>query len=611
MQADFGSQGGGDQTPEGFFGKVKEAVSLPKLEEFASAIVRLSESATIVNKVFTQGRQRMVELTQAAADAVPNVMRLHGELSDVTQIMSDVAEASRRNVVANVEEIEELFAATKVLGGSAKDLSNSFLNVGYSIQDIGDALQESVNYVQSIGGNAKEVVGDMRANMEQLNRYQFEGGVLGLTKMAAQASMLRFDMNQTFQLAERVLDPDGAIKVASAFQRLGVAAGNLVDPFQLMNLSINDPSGLQDSLADVAKQFSYFDEKTKTFKINPQGVLTLREIADQTGVSAQEMSKMAIASAELDRRLSAVSAAGLKIASEEDKQYLANIAHLTKEGTYEVTLKDGTKKELQRLNQEEFDELIDQQKKGPKTLEEIARSQMNMTETIEADLSAIRNKIVGGVASATPIQRGVEGARNFMDILGGEVSKIGGTEDVRRESERFMKGVGNITQDLLDPKKNKLEVFQKYMSSFGSELEGIEKKLSKAFTTALEKAEGKLDKTNYVERAGAKFLGSIPGIDKTTTGVAAQEAISKEKAAKAQEVVSKTAQQYGAQATSKVEVGGVVKVDINIQGNQTFTEGQKQEIVKTITEEVRKVGFQSAQLKFIEQSKGLNLKKPS
>jgi hypothetical protein len=32
---------------------------------------------------------------------------------------------------------------------------------------------------------------------------------------------------------------------------LGVAAGNLVDPFALMNASINDPGALQDSLAEV------------------------------------------------------------------------------------------------------------------------------------------------------------------------------------------------------------------------------------------------------------------------------------------------------------------------------------------------------------------------
>jgi len=127
--------------------------------------------------------------------------------------------------------------------------------------------------------------------------------------------MLRFDMNQTFQLAEKVLSPEGAIQVASAFQRLGVSVGNLVDPFQLMNQSINDPSGLQDSLAQMTKQFSYFDEETKTFKINPQGVLTINEIANQTQMSAKELREMSLAALELDRRLSAVSAAGLSIAS--------------------------------------------------------------------------------------------------------------------------------------------------------------------------------------------------------------------------------------------------------------------------------------------------------
>ena len=111
------------------------------------------------------------------------------------------------------------------------------MNVGVGIGEMGESLEESINYVRSIGGNARQVMKDVTDNMAQMNRFQFEGGVQGLTKMAAQASLLRFDMKQTFQLAERVMSPEGAIDVASAFQRLGVAAGNLVDPFALMNAS--------------------------------------------------------------------------------------------------------------------------------------------------------------------------------------------------------------------------------------------------------------------------------------------------------------------------------------------------------------------------------------
>ena len=118
-----------------------------------------------------------------------------------------------------------------------------------------------------------------------MNRYQFDGGVAGLAKMAAQASMLRFDMAQTFSFADKMLTPENAINMASAFQRLGVTAGNLVDPFVLMNESINDPTGLQNSLARLGQEFTYFDEETKSFKINPQGVLTLRQMEEEAGLA--------------------------------------------------------------------------------------------------------------------------------------------------------------------------------------------------------------------------------------------------------------------------------------------------------------------------------------
>jgi hypothetical protein len=93
------------------------------------------------------------------------------------------------------------------------------------------------------------------------------------------------------------------------------------------------------------------------------------------------MSKMGLAAAELDQRLSAVNLAGLTFSNEEDKQYLSNIANM-EGGTYKVTLEDGTKKELSDLKQDEFNKLLEQQKTGPKTLEEIASKQLSIDESI-------------------------------------------------------------------------------------------------------------------------------------------------------------------------------------------------------------------------------------
>jgi hypothetical protein len=392
----------------------------------------------LLNKNFGLARSRIIEMNLAFVDSAAGVESLGGNLQDVAVTMSEIAAASNRNVIENENVVEKLYASSKVLGQSTAELVKHFKEVGYETSQIGVNLEDSIGYIQSVGLNATSVMKDVTANMGQMNRFQFEGGVAGLAKMAAQASMLRFDMKQTFELANKVLDPGKAIDVAAAFQRLGVSVGNLADPFALMNQSINDPSGLQNSLADVAKSFTYFDEKTQSFKINPQGVLTLREMETEIGVSAAEMSKMGLAAADLDRRLSQVKTAGLKFANEEDKQYLANIAKMGEKGQYEVTLKDNTKKELQNLNQEEFDELIKQQKDAPKTMEEIQKSQLGFTKSIEADVRAIKDKSVLGLASSQASN--IEGLTSIVKNF------VSNAQKMVPESDEMRKGVDGVVE---------------------------------------------------------------------------------------------------------------------------------------------------------------------
>ena len=415
--------------------------------DFIESQKALSEYSNRVLEAFTQTRARVYEIQTAIADSIPNVRRLGGDIKDVSEIIGQVAIASRRNVIATAEEVEQLYAINKVLGLGAETLSNSFLDVGLGIEKIPETLEKSMTYVQSIGGNAKTVIGDVQKNMEQMNRYQFEGGVQGLTKMAARASMLRFEMKETFALAEKVLDPEGAIEVAGAFQRLGVAAGNLVDPFQLMNMSINDPSGLQDSLADIAKQFTEFDAETKTFKINPQGVLTLREMEKAAGLSAGSLSKMGLAASELDQRLSAVDAAGLKIATEEDKQYLANILKL-KDGKYTVTLESGEAKQLADLQQEDFNRLIEAQKNQPKGLEETAKASLRLDEILGYNVAAIKAVVVGGVLTSDPLLKMNEALREVSTDALEVINKKFETEDVRKEATRILGGETGLTASL-------------------------------------------------------------------------------------------------------------------------------------------------------------------
>jgi hypothetical protein len=560
--------------------------------DFLESYKSLSDESIKVLRAFTQTRERIYEIQTAVVDTLPGIRRLGGDIGDVSGIISKVAIESRRNVIATSEEVEKLFAIEKTLGLGADVLSKNFLDVGLSIEKIPETLEESMNYVQSIGGNAKTVMKDVSDNMSQMNRYQFEGGVQGLTKMAAKASMLRFEMKETFALAEKVLDPEGAIEVAGAFQRLGVAAGNLVDPFQLMNMSINDPSGLQDSLADVAKQFTEFDADTKTFKINPQGVLTLREMERSAGLSAGSLSKMGLAASELDQRLSAVDAAGLTIASEEDKQYLANIAKM-EDKKFKVTLEDGTKKELSELTQPEFDKLIDAQKNQPKTLEDTAKAQLRLDQILSTNVSAIRAAIAGGVLTAEPIQDLDAVLREAFETVVGTINEKITTPGVRDKVTEALGGLSGIKDKLTgiiaggetDPGEILKELTAGAQDKLLSMGMGATEEFKTLALTLKDKLSGLMDK---FERSPNTSATSIPTTSDTTSygniSVLGQTGVNPNF-------------KQGAVPTAPqkpVEVDGDIKVDVKFQNLPTsLTPEQIAEVIKTFNMAVNEQAFKN------------------
>ena len=592
---------GNTNTPKGVGDELKDAFRLPTAAEFADAYLGISEGSAKINKAFGQTRQRIVEIQTAIADTSPGIARLGGNVNDVTNTISELAQASRRNVIANGEDVDKMFAAQKILGGSIKGIADSFLNVGVGISQIPKELEKAITYVQSIGGNTEKVMSDVQDNMEQMNRFQFEGGVQGLTKMAAQASMLRFDMSETFRFADKVLDPEGAINMASAFQRLGVSAGALADPFQLMNQSINDPSGLQTSLANVAKQFTEFDEKTKTFKINPQGVLTLREMEKEAGLSTGSLSKMGLAAAELDKRLSSVNAAGLHFENEDDKQYLQNIASMGKSGKYEVELKDGTKKELQSLNQKEFDDLIEQQKKSPKDLEGIARSQMTATDIIKGDVTAIRTAVTGGVVSQQGLLKGMEGARNVATGLTGNASKeLGSTGAVRDTVGETIGDMRQLFSDLTNDKIKTTDAMRDYVIKLSDQGIKISKSLEEKAIKILNQSRNESGNDDAAQRAANKVYDTLLGgakVDKVNGNRPISTLIEGTNASsKVKDVVSNNNSGFYGGGKQSITHDGNVTFNFNFTGDgaKNLSPTQMEQVTKEITNTLRSTNFLQA-----------------
>jgi len=416
---------------------------LDPIYEIPNAINKITAAADGLNKSFIGNRARVQEFMTELTNVGPEIQGLGGKFEDAGKTLESVAKASRRNVIASKEDVKELFSTSQILNKDVTTIVDSFAKVGVMYSDISEKVLESINYANSIGVNAKNVMADVLANTDQLSRFNFAGGVQGLTKMAAQASMLRFDMKQTFELADKVLDPDKAIEVASAFQRLGVSAGNLTDPFMLMNQSINDPSGLQDSLINVAKQFTYFDEQTKTFKINPQGILTLREMEAQTGVSAKAMREAALSAADFDKRLGDIKKTG-KIAgfSEDDQKLITNLSRMGKEG-YEIKVKEDGKdvyKRLAYVNEQQLKATLDAEKTKPETIEDVQRNQLSTQESMAASLREINEKILRAMTgNPTAIKNLSETTKSLREGLRGAAEKTDRDKTLTNRFEKLSK----------------------------------------------------------------------------------------------------------------------------------------------------------------------------
>lgn len=374
-------------------------------ENLTKATQELMEAGENLNKAFLGSRQRLDEFLVNIRQATPEMMALGASTKDIYDTLSQIATGSRRQVIASAQDLRELFSASKLVGKSTNELVEAFGKVGYNYGQVADEVLNSITQINRFGLNARVVMEEVYKNTEQLSRFSFDKGVEGLTKMAAQASMLRFDMNQTFTLAEKVLDPDQAVSVASAFQRLGVAAGNLVDPMALLNQSLTDPSGLQNSLINVARQFTYFDEQTNSFRINPQGILTLKEIESQTGVSAKAMREAALAAADLDRRLAVINKGDFSIGmSEQDKTLLANIARYGEKGELEVKVSRPGEiakyEEISKLSGDQMRTIVEEQKRIPQTIEEIQKAQLTTGEKTLAEFKKLNAILAGSLLDA-------------------------------------------------------------------------------------------------------------------------------------------------------------------------------------------------------------------
>lgn len=393
------------------------------VDNITEKLLEVDVAAKQIAKSFGLGADNIVNLKAAMTEAVTEVTLLGGSFADVAKIQEQVGESLGRNVTLASEAYGGLFASAQVSGQEVDKFLPKFKEIGVSTYQAGKEMEKVVNSAREIGVNAQAVAADVVTHMDKINKYNFSNGVEGLARMAAHATAINMDMSDTFKFAEKVFNPEGAIETAAALQRLGVTQSQLLDPLRLMDLSQNDPEELQRQMSDLAKGFVELNEKGR-FQIAPGEQRRLREVADAMGMSYEQLSKMAVGAKELDDKMQKIRFPDA--IKEEDRQFIANMAEMNEKGQYVIEYK-GEAREVNDLLQEfggdqkKMEDFI--RDNQPKTMEELAKEQLNALQAIQANIGAAEGRtgyaIAGSELGGQMIDAITKGYEKTVEVFDG------------------------------------------------------------------------------------------------------------------------------------------------------------------------------------------------
>ena len=453
------------------------------VESVKKKLVEVDMEAMKVTKSFGLGRDNIVELKGAMTAAVTEVTLLGGSFKDIVDIQKDVGEALGRNMILASSAYEKIFAMQQVTGQDISKVLPAMKEVGISTYQSGKEMEKVVNSAREMGVNAQAVSSMVVTNMSKLNQYHFEGGVEGLAKMAAHAKMINLDLEKVFTFADKVFNPEGAIETAAALQRLGVTQSQLLDPLKLMDLSRNDPAELQKQMSEIGKGFVELNEKGK-FEIMPGAKGRMTEIAQAMGMNYSEFAKMAIGAKEVDDKLQKIKFPDA--IKEEDRQFIANMAEMNEKGEYVIQYQ-GQEVEVNKLmdkfqgDQKAFQDFM--KASEPKTVEQLQKEQLDVQQSIDANIEALRNRSGYAVAGSKMGEDQLEAAKLTYSTIT-DMAKGFDIKGIRQQYEDGMTGIlGSLTGAL----KGESGV-QGIFDAMSKSAAGLQDFLKGGFKTSLESA---------------------------------------------------------------------------------------------------------------------------
>ena len=365
----------------------------------------------------------------------------------LAKMQAEYSETLGRNVMLGKEGLKSMAAMAAATGlgeeGTSK-MAADMDNQGLSAERTADYINDTMNDSHKMGLNASKVVKNISGNMKMLNKYNFKGGIKGLAKMAETVSKLGVDMEAFAPVVDKLFDVEGAVNMSAQLQVMGGAWAKMSDPFHLMYMARNDMEGLADEISKAAASSVHFDEESKTFKMSSLEMQRLKKVAEELGMSYDELAKSAKNVAKFNKIKSQISfSVGGDKEGKAMQEFLTNSAELDEKGRAFIIDVKGDKQFLDQLGSTGRD-VIKAKIAEKKSLEERAKAAQNFDDKLTNLINMVKTSmlpIIDGIDEVLgPLVDGLLKNPEFKDQL----KKLG------RDIAEFVKGGATIVKWLAE-----------------------------------------------------------------------------------------------------------------------------------------------------------------
>ena len=329
--------------------------------------------------------------------ALPEVLAMGGEMTDITNLYTSFSQQSGRLRFFNEEDIitmDALSRATKMMPSEVAGIAETFDLMGVGVESMNETLVDVYDASQKAGLNSTKVIKTLQSNIKQMSSFSFVNGVRGMTEMARQAVKMRIDVSDVLSMADKFYQPEAAIEAAANLQMLGGdIAQAFGDPFETMYLARNKPEELAKKLQDMTENMLQFNEESGEFELPAEARMQLKSAGEQLGINVDKMTEMARQSSKIGKIKMEIDGNAF---DDEVREGIAGMAKM-KDGKWVVDFSSpsGEKMEIDINNTEQLREAVDQglldtQKSDTDLFRDIAMNTQTMSERMTSMGEATR-----------------------------------------------------------------------------------------------------------------------------------------------------------------------------------------------------------------------------